>query len=110
LTRLEQSGAEDDQRRAGQAEHEQVDRDGGRVVEVVGVERVLVGQLVGRPGVADLAEAGLADELRTGAAVRRGTRPAVVGRVEDGRLLLDLRAVSPADDELLGAAVAAVAG
>jgi L-seryl-tRNA(Ser) seleniumtransferase len=35
--------------------------------------------------------------------------PAVVGRIEDGRLLLDLRAVSPADDELLVAAVAAAA-
>jgi L-seryl-tRNA(Ser) seleniumtransferase len=62
------------------------------------------------PSAAVSLPAGLADELRTGAAVRRGTRPAVVGRVEDGRLLLDLRAVSPADDELLGAAVAAVAG
>jgi L-seryl-tRNA(Ser) seleniumtransferase len=62
------------------------------------------------PSAAVSLPAGLADELRTGAAVRRGTRPAVVGRAEDGRLLLDLRAVSPADDELLGAAVAAVAG
>jgi L-seryl-tRNA(Ser) seleniumtransferase len=62
------------------------------------------------PSAAVSLPAGLADELRTGAAVRRGTRPAVVGRVEDGRLLLDLRAVSPAEDELLGAAVAAVAG
>jgi L-seryl-tRNA(Ser) seleniumtransferase len=62
------------------------------------------------PSAAVSLPAGLADELRTGAAVRRGTRPAVVGRAEDGRLLLDLRAVSPAEDELLGAAVAAVAG
>ncbi len=31
--------------------------------------------------------------------------PAVVGRIENGRLLLDLRAVSPADDERLTAAV-----
>ena len=37
-------------------------------------------------------------------AVRRGSMPAVVGRIEDGRLLLDLRAVDPADDELLQAA------
>jgi hypothetical protein len=37
--------------------------------------------------------------------VRRGTTAAVVGRIEDGRLLLDLRAVSPADDERLIAAV-----
>jgi L-seryl-tRNA(Ser) seleniumtransferase len=52
----------------------------------------------------------LADALRTGPAVRRGAVPAVVGRIEDGRLLLDLRAVAPADDELLVAAVVAAAG
>jgi L-seryl-tRNA(Ser) seleniumtransferase len=52
----------------------------------------------------------LADALRTGPAVRRGAVPAVVGRFEDGRLLLDLRAVAPADDELLVAAVVAAAG
>ena len=50
-----------------------------------------------------------AEALRAGPAVRRGARPAVVGRTEDGRLLLDLRAVAPADDELLIAAVAAAA-
>jgi L-seryl-tRNA(Ser) seleniumtransferase len=48
--------------------------------------------------------------LRSGAAVRRGDAPAVVGRVEGGRLLLDLRAVPPADDERLGRAVLAAAG
>jgi len=52
----------------------------------------------------------LADPLRAGTAVRRGTVPAVVGRIEDGRLVLDLRAVAPADDELLVAAVVAAAG
>jgi L-seryl-tRNA(Ser) seleniumtransferase len=52
----------------------------------------------------------LAEALRSGPAVRRGTMPAVVGRMEDGRLLLDLRAVAPADDELLVAAVVAAAG
>ena len=45
----------------------------------------------------------------SGAAVRRGDVPAVVGRVEGGRLLLDLRAVAPADDERLAAAVLAAA-
>jgi L-seryl-tRNA(Ser) seleniumtransferase len=35
--------------------------------------------------------------------------PAVVGRIEGGRLLLDLRAVAPADDERLTAAVLALA-
>ncbi len=51
----------------------------------------------------------LAPDLRSGAAVRRGAVPAVVGRIEDGRLLLDLRAVAPADDERLAAAVLAAA-
>jgi L-seryl-tRNA(Ser) seleniumtransferase len=52
----------------------------------------------------------LTDALRAGQAVRRGAMPSVVGRVEDGRLLLDLRAVAPEDDELLVAAVLAAAG
>jgi L-seryl-tRNA(Ser) seleniumtransferase len=52
----------------------------------------------------------LAVALRSGASVRRGTWPAVVGRIEAGRLLLDLRAVAPADDELLVAAILAAAG
>jgi L-seryl-tRNA(Ser) seleniumtransferase len=51
-----------------------------------------------------------ADALRAGPAVRSGAQPAVVGRIEDGRLLLDLRAVLPADDEPLVAAVVAAAG
>ena len=51
----------------------------------------------------------LAAELRGGTAVRRGTLPAVVGRIEAGRLLLDLRAVAPGDDEQLVAAVIAAA-
>jgi L-seryl-tRNA(Ser) seleniumtransferase len=41
--------------------------------------------------------------------LRRG-EPAVVGRLEQGRLLLDLRSVSPAEDERLTDAVLAVAG
>ena len=49
----------------------------------------------------------LATGLRAGEAVRRGDVAAVVGRVEGGRLLLDLRAVAPADDERLTAAVLA---
>jgi L-seryl-tRNA(Ser) seleniumtransferase len=51
----------------------------------------------------------LAAGLRSGAAVRRGDLPAVVGRIEGGRLLLDLRTVAPADDERLAEAVLAVA-
>ena len=69
----------------------------------------------GAPGVALPSAAvslptALAAELRAGAAVRRGALPAVVGRIENGRLLLDLRAVAAADDELLVAAVVAAAG
>ncbi|HEU5419454.1 MAG TPA: L-seryl-tRNA(Sec) selenium transferase [Streptosporangiaceae bacterium] len=69
----------------------------------------------GAPGV-DLAStavslpAALAGDLRAGPPVRRGTIPAVVGRVEDGRLLLDLRAVAPGDDVVLREAVLAAAG
>ena len=49
----------------------------------------------------------LAGPLRWSERVRRGEVPAVVGRVEKGRLLLDLRSVDPADDgPLLGALVA----
>jgi L-seryl-tRNA(Ser) seleniumtransferase len=51
----------------------------------------------------------LAHELRSGAAVHRGDVPAVIGRIEGGRLLLDLRAVAPADDGRLAAAVLAAA-
>ena len=51
----------------------------------------------------------LAPVLRAGPAVRRGEVTAVVGRVENGRLLLDLRAVLPEDDERLAAAVIAAA-
>ncbi len=47
--------------------------------------------------------------LRAGVPVRQGQVPAVAGRIEDGRLLLDLRAVLPADDELLTRAVLAAA-
>ncbi|MBO0831549.1 MAG: L-seryl-tRNA(Sec) selenium transferase, partial [Actinobacteria bacterium] len=50
-----------------------------------------------------------AGPLRTGAEVRGGTWPAVVGRIEEGRLLLDLRAVAPDDDELIISAVTAAA-
>jgi len=52
----------------------------------------------------------LAAALRAGDPVRRGEVPAVAGRLEDGRLLLDLRAVLPPDDEPLTRAVLAAAG
>ncbi len=47
----------------------------------------------------------LALPLRHGAAVRRGEAAAVVGRIERGSLLLDLRSVAPQDDERLIAAI-----
>ena len=62
------------------------------------------------PSAAVSLPAELAATLRCGPAVRSGSVPAVVGRIEDGLLLLDLRAVAPADDELLIAAVMAAAG
>jgi L-seryl-tRNA(Ser) seleniumtransferase len=49
--------------------------------------------------------------LRCGPPVARGEFPAVVGRLEAGRLLLDLRSVSPEDDEtLINAVVLAAVG
>jgi len=52
----------------------------------------------------------LAQPLRWGDRVRRGEVPAVVGRVAQGRLLLDLRSVHPDDDERLVAAILTAAG
>ncbi len=52
----------------------------------------------------------LAPALRTGPGVRAGRHPAVIGRLTEGRLLLDLYAIDPADDEALAAAVLAAAG
>jgi L-seryl-tRNA(Ser) seleniumtransferase len=52
----------------------------------------------------------LTGPLRTGPAVQAGQVPAVVGRVEGGRLLLDLLAVPPADDGTLTRAILAAAG
>jgi L-seryl-tRNA(Ser) seleniumtransferase len=51
----------------------------------------------------------LTGPLRTGPSVQAGQVPAVVGRVEGGRLLLDLLAVAPADDGTLTKAVLAAA-
>ena len=62
---------------------------------------------VSLPSAALSLPARLAVDLRSGAAVRRGDVSAVIGRIERGRLLLDLRAVAPADDERLAAAVLA---
>ena len=52
----------------------------------------------------------LAVPLRFGAPVLRGELPAVVGRLEAGRLLLDLRSVLPEQDELLVTAILAARG
>jgi len=65
---------------------------------------------VGLPSAALSLPEHLAAALRSSDAVRRGEVPAVVGRIDGGRLLLDLRAVVPADDERLAAAVLAAAG
>ncbi|MBO0678629.1 L-seryl-tRNA(Sec) selenium transferase [Mycolicibacterium sp. S2-37] len=54
----------------------------------------------------ELPSAGLSLPEPYAVALRTGT-PAVVGRVEDGRCLLDLRTVAPEEDEPLAAAVRA---
>jgi len=61
------------------------------------------------PSAALSLPAELAPALRAGPAVRGGSLPAVVGRIENGRLLLDLRGVPAAADERLAAAVMAAA-
>jgi L-seryl-tRNA(Ser) seleniumtransferase len=68
----------------------------------------------GAPGV-DLPSAAVslptefAARLRAAAGVRRTGRPAIIGRIENGRLLLDLSAVPAGDDEQIAAAVIAAA-
>jgi L-seryl-tRNA(Ser) seleniumtransferase len=62
------------------------------------------------PGAAVALNDDLTVPLRDGDAVRRGAVPAVVGRVEHGELLLDLRSVDSADDERLIEAVLLAAG
>jgi len=65
---------------------------------------------VGLPSAAVSVPADLAPRLRAGEEVRRGRQPPVIGRIEDGRLLLDLSAVPAGEDEQLAAAVIAAAG
>lgn len=78
----------------------------GVKTEVVPSEAVVGGG--GAPGVA-LDSWALALPAGYAAPLRRGD-PAVVGRVERDRLLLDLRCVPPAADRLLLAAIRAAAG
>jgi len=61
----------------------------------------------GAPGVR-LPSAAVSLPATFGSSLRRNNPP-VAGRIEDGRLLLDLRTVDPADDAALRAAVLAVA-
>jgi L-seryl-tRNA(Ser) seleniumtransferase len=61
------------------------------------------------PSAAVALDEALAVPLRHGDAVRRGEFPAVIGRIEKGRLLLDLRSLDPAADETLVAAILAAA-
>jgi L-seryl-tRNA(Ser) seleniumtransferase len=61
------------------------------------------------PSIAVALPEALALPLRHGGAVRRAEVPAVVGRVEKGLLLLDLRSVAPEDDPGLIAAIKAAA-
>jgi L-seryl-tRNA(Ser) seleniumtransferase len=57
------------------------------------------------PSAAISLPAALAGPLRWSEPVRHGEVPAVVGRIERGRLLLDLRSVDPGDDDRLAAAI-----
>jgi L-seryl-tRNA(Ser) seleniumtransferase len=61
------------------------------------------------PSAAVALPADLSVPLRTGPRARHSDMPAVAGRVEKGRLLLDLRSVDPADDDRLVAAILSAA-
>jgi L-seryl-tRNA(Ser) seleniumtransferase len=74
---------------------------GGLAVSVVPSSSVVGGG--GAPGV-ELPSWGVALHERFARPLRLG-EPAVVGRIDNGRLVLDLRCVPPADDEALSAAV-----
>ncbi|HEY0636022.1 MAG TPA: hypothetical protein VGD67_00095, partial [Pseudonocardiaceae bacterium] len=62
----------------------------------------------GAPGV-QLPSVAVAVPVGFAAALRAGT-PAVVGRVHDGRCLLDLRTIDPCDDHSVAEAVRIVIG
>lgn len=80
-------------------------REAGVAADVVASDGVVGGG--GAPGV---ALPGWAVALDPALAAPLRTRdPAVLGRVSDGRLLLDLRCVAPADDDLVARAVTACA-
>jgi L-seryl-tRNA(Ser) seleniumtransferase len=85
----------------------------GVAADVVATEAAVGGG--GAPGVrlpsaAVALPEDLAAPLRAGQPARSGAAPAVAGRVEKGRLLLDLRSVDPGDDGRLLAAVLAATG
>ncbi|MER7545257.1 L-seryl-tRNA(Sec) selenium transferase [Spirillospora sp. NPDC127506] len=80
-------------------------RDGGVDAAAVDSDAAVGGG--GAPGVV-LPSAAVSVPERCAARLRRGV-PAVLGRVEDGRCLLDLRAVPPARDGELAEAVRAAA-
>ncbi|MEV0663490.1 L-seryl-tRNA(Sec) selenium transferase [Actinomadura luteofluorescens] len=78
-------------------------RDAGVDAVAVGSEAAVGGG--GAPGVV-LPSAAVSVPEPYAARLRRGT-PAVMGRVEDGRCLLDLRSVPPDEDDVLAEAVLA---
>ena len=89
-----------------------LDRLLSRLVEVAGFDLLL--EIEPGDAEAEVVAAGnalgeaLAGPLRAGEPVRTGKHPAVVGQVAEGRLLLDLLAVQPWQDDALAAAVLAV--
>jgi len=80
----------------------------GRAVEVVASDASVGGGAFPTARIPSAAVA-LAGEVEALERALRAGDPPVVGRVSEGRLLLDLRSVSPRDDEALGAAVRAAA-
>lgn len=80
----------------------------GSTVEALDVRSTVGGGSLPGETLASVALAlGTRSADRSLAALRRGT-PAVMGRIEDGRVVLDLRTVAPESDEPLASAVAAI--
>ncbi|HEY6012830.1 MAG TPA: L-seryl-tRNA(Sec) selenium transferase [Candidatus Limnocylindrales bacterium] len=78
---------------------------GSAAAEVVAVESTVGGgSLPGETLPSFAVTLRVRSATRVLAALRRGS-PAVVGRIADGRVLLDLRTVHPADDERLAEAI-----
>lgn len=81
----------------------------GVVCDVIATEASVGGGAFPTARIPSWAVSPAGDAVRLEAALRTAPR-AVIGRIADGRLLLDLRSIQPGEDAALGDALAAVLG